>query len=86
MSATKELGKSHVDRLGEMEEHLLYLIEVPDQVRFLETRLKEVSEKAGGIDAVAGRLDGMPLKELMTRVSTLEANASRLGSFERGRG
>ena len=41
---------------------MLYLIEVPDQVRFLESRLKEVSDKADGINAVPSQLDGMSVK------------------------
>jgi len=84
MSTAKQLTKSQVDRLVEIEEQMLYLREVPDALRFLETRVQEISEKADGIDAVAGRLDGMPVKELMLRVETLETKAARPSSFERG--
>lgn len=63
---------------------MLYLIKVPDRVRFLESQLKEVFDKVDEIDAVVGRVDGMPVKEFMARVETLEANATRLGSFKRG--
>jgi len=78
------LGKSHVDRLVEIEERMLYLIEVPDSVRFLEYRLDEIAAKADTIDAVAGRLDGMPVQELMMRVETLEDKVTRPCGFERG--
>ncbi|KAA0035296.1 RNA-directed DNA polymerase-like protein [Cucumis melo var. makuwa] len=37
---------------------MLYLAEVPDSICYLESRLEEIFEKAGTIDAVAGRVEG----------------------------
>ena len=63
---------------------MLYLREVPNAIRFLEMRVQEIFKKADGIDAVAGHLDEMPVKELMLKVETLETKAARPSSFERG--
>ena len=37
-----------------------YLVEVSDSIRFLESRLEEIGEKTDTIDAVAGRVKGLP--------------------------
>ncbi|KAA0061794.1 senescence-specific cysteine protease sag39 [Cucumis melo var. makuwa] len=65
---------------------MLYLAEVPDSIRYLESRLEEISEKTGTIDAVAGRDEGLPIQELLERVDTLEANINfrRTVNYERG--
>ncbi|KAA0043298.1 uncharacterized protein E5676_scaffold129G00780 [Cucumis melo var. makuwa] len=57
MLSENSSGKTQKDRLVELEEQMLYLVEVPDSIRFLESRLKEISEKADTIDAVAGHVE-----------------------------
>ncbi|KAA0066321.1 uncharacterized protein E6C27_scaffold21G003810 [Cucumis melo var. makuwa] len=65
---------------------MLYLVEVPDSIRYLESRVDEISEKADMIDAVAGRVEGLPIQELLARVDALEenTNARRTINYERG--
>ena len=70
MSSVDPSGKAQRDRLAELEEQMLYLAEVPDSIRYLESRLEEISEKAGTIDALAGRVEGLPIQELLARVDT----------------
>ncbi|KAA0065910.1 senescence-specific cysteine protease sag39 [Cucumis melo var. makuwa] len=86
MSSANPSGKSQKDRLVEIEEQMLYLVEVPDSIRYLESRLDEISEKIDTIDAVAGRIEGLPIQELLARVETLEANTNvgRTINYERG--
>ena len=52
---------------------MLYLVEVSHSIRFLETRLNEISKKVNVIDAMFGHLDRLPIHELLTRVDTLES-------------
>ncbi|KAA0035567.1 reverse transcriptase [Cucumis melo var. makuwa] len=63
---------------------MLYLVEVSDSIRFLESRLEEIAEKTDTIDSVASRVEGLPLQELFARVDTLEGNVGRTGSHGRG--
>ncbi|KAA0046992.1 uncharacterized protein E5676_scaffold68G001120 [Cucumis melo var. makuwa] len=65
---------------------MLYLVEVPDSIPYLESRLDEISEKTDMVDAVAGRVEGLPIQELLARVDTLEANTNvgRTVNYERG--
>jgi len=86
MSSSNPSGKAQKDRLVELEEQMLYLVEVPDSIRYLESRLYEISEKTNTIDAVAGRAEGLPIKELLARVDALEenTNARRTINYERG--
>ncbi|KAA0060672.1 uncharacterized protein E5676_scaffold580G00130 [Cucumis melo var. makuwa] len=65
---------------------MLYLVEIPDSIRYLESRIDEISEKANMIDAVAGRVEGLPIQELLARVDTLEENTNtrRTINYERG--
>ncbi|TYK01359.1 uncharacterized protein E5676_scaffold29G00450 [Cucumis melo var. makuwa] len=65
---------------------MLYLVEVPDSIRYLESRLDKISEKTNTIDAVVGRVEGFPIQELMARVDTLEKNINieRTVNYERG--
>ncbi|KAA0057471.1 uncharacterized protein E5676_scaffold216G001550 [Cucumis melo var. makuwa] len=63
---------------------MLYLAEVPDSVRFLESRLDEIAEKTDTINAVAGRVEGLPIQELLARVDTLEGNVGRTVKYEYG--
>ena len=65
MSLTKQLNKSHADRLVEIEEQMQYLQEVPDSIRFLDEQVKELADKTLAIDAIKGRLDGLPIQEIM---------------------
>ena len=39
-AAIKQLSKLQSERLSEIEEQFLYLRELPDEVRFLQTRLE----------------------------------------------
>ncbi|KAA0060454.1 uncharacterized protein E6C27_scaffold22G002810 [Cucumis melo var. makuwa] len=61
---------------------MLYLVEVPDSILYLESRLKETAEKNGTIDAVAGRVEGLPIQELLERVDTLEVNVGRTVNYK----
>ncbi|TYK22735.1 uncharacterized protein E5676_scaffold1163G00650 [Cucumis melo var. makuwa] len=63
---------------------MLYLVEVPDSIRYLESRLDEIFEKTDIIDVVASRVEGLPIQELLARVDTLEANAGRTVNYEYG--
>ncbi|KAA0063458.1 uncharacterized protein E5676_scaffold110G00320 [Cucumis melo var. makuwa] len=86
MSSSNPSGKAQKDRLVELEEQMLYLVEVPNSIRYLESRLDEISEKTNTIDAVAGRVEGFLIQELMTRVDALETtiNIRRTVNYERG--
>ncbi|KAA0041705.1 uncharacterized protein E5676_scaffold594G00420 [Cucumis melo var. makuwa] len=83
MSSSNPSGKSQRDRLVE-EEQMLYLVEVSDSIRFLESRLEEVAEKTDTINAVAGPVEGLLIQKLLTRVDTLEENVGRTYSHECG--
>ncbi|TYJ96653.1 9-cis-epoxycarotenoid dioxygenase NCED6 [Cucumis melo var. makuwa] len=86
MSSSNPSGKAQRDRLVEIEEQMLYLVEVPDSIRYLESRVDEIFEKADTIDAVAGRVEGLPIQDLLARVDALEenTNARRTINYERG--
>ncbi|KAA0051361.1 uncharacterized protein E6C27_scaffold55G00850 [Cucumis melo var. makuwa] len=86
MSSSNPLGMAQKDRLVELEEQMLYLVEVPDSICYLESRLDEIFEKTNTIDVVAGRVEGFPIQELMTRVDALETtiNIGRTVNYERG--
>ncbi|KAA0038051.1 Asp_protease_2 domain-containing protein [Cucumis melo var. makuwa] len=55
---------------------MLYLAEVPDSIHYLESRLEEISKKAGTIDAVTGHVEGLPIQKLLARIDTLETNTN----------
>ncbi|KAA0046894.1 uncharacterized protein E5676_scaffold298G00720 [Cucumis melo var. makuwa] len=57
---------------------MLYLVEVSDSIRYLESRLKEIFKKL--VKCVKGLL----IQELLARVDTLEANVRRTVNYERG--
>ena len=84
MSSTKQLNKSHIDRLVEIEEQIRYLWEVPDSIRFLDERAKELADKSLTIDTIKGWLDGLPIQEIMYRMENLETKTTKNGGFERG--
>ena len=86
MSTAKRASKTHEERLVGIEEQMLHLMEVPDSIRFMEERLEEVSERAAAVDAVSGRLDGLPIQDLLARVDMLESQIQRIGNvpYERG--
>ncbi|TYK23962.1 reverse transcriptase [Cucumis melo var. makuwa] len=65
MSSTNQSGKAQRDRLVELEEQMLYLVKVPDSICFLEFRLEEIAEKSNTIDAVADRVEGLPIHEVI---------------------
>ena len=46
---------------------MLYLVEVPKSIHFLESRLEEISEKANAINAVIGCFNELPIQAL-TRI------------------
>ena len=73
MSVVKQSSKTHNERLVKLEEQMLYLVEVPNSIRFLEKRFEEVAKKVNCIDAMSGRLNGLPIQELLTRVDTLKS-------------
>ena len=80
MSTTKSTPKAQADRLMLIEEEMLFLKEVPDTLRFLEKRVIEMSEKVVEIDAMGNRLDGLPIAELMFRVTSLEERVAPTSS------
>ncbi|KAA0054437.1 uncharacterized protein E6C27_scaffold24G001940 [Cucumis melo var. makuwa] len=84
MSMTNQAGKAQRDQLVELEEQMLYLVEVPDSIRYLESRLEEISEKADTIDAIAGHVEGLLIQELLARVDTLKASVGRTSNYEYG--
>ena len=86
MSVAKQSSKTHNERLVGIEEQVLYLVEVPNSIWFLEQRLEDIAKKANGIEVVSSRLDGLPIQELMTSVDTLESQVLRTGNvtYERG--
>ncbi|TYK11966.1 uncharacterized protein E5676_scaffold177G001500 [Cucumis melo var. makuwa] len=51
-----------------------------------KSRLDKISKKTDTIDAVAGRVEGLPIQELLARVDTLKTNISVGGTvnYERG--
>uniref|UniRef100_A0A9I9EAM7 Uncharacterized protein n=1 Tax=Cucumis melo TaxID=3656 RepID=A0A9I9EAM7_CUCME len=57
---------------------MLYLVEVPDSICFLESRLEEICEKDDTIDAVASHVEGLPIQELLATVNTLEGKVGRI--------
>ena len=61
---------------------MLSLAEVPDSIRFLESRLEEITEKTDTIDVVVGRVEGLPIQKLLARVDTLEENIGRTVNYE----
>ncbi|TYK14923.1 uncharacterized protein E5676_scaffold1623G00160 [Cucumis melo var. makuwa] len=81
MSLANPSGKAQKDRLVELEEQMLYLVEVPNSIRYLESHVEEIFEKTDTIDAVAGRVEGLPIQKLLVRVDTLEVNVRRIEDF-----
>ena len=77
MSVAKQSSKTHNERLMGIEEQMLYLVEVPDSIQFLEQQLKDIAKNVDGIEAMFGRLDRLPIQELLTRVDTLESRVMR---------
>ena len=86
MSTAKRASKTHEEWLVEIEEQIIHLMEVLGSIRLMEERLEEVSERADAVDVVSGRLDGLPIQDLLARVDTLESQILRIGnvSYERG--
>ena len=60
---------------------MLFLKEDPDTIRFLEAQVKELSGKVVEIDAMGNRLDGLPIAELMFRVTSLEEKVTPTSSL-----
>ena len=81
MSMAKQSSRTHIEQLVG-----IYLVEVPNSIRFLEKRLEDVAKKTDGIEVVSGRLDGLPIQELLTRVDTLESRIVTTGNvtYEHG--
>ena len=80
MSTSKSTPKAQADRLTLIKEEMLFLKEVPDTIRFLEARVKELSGKVVEIDAMGNRLDGLSIAELMFRVTSLEEKVTPTSS------
>ena len=49
-------------------------------IRFLKKWLEEVSKKVDAINAMFGRLDGLPIQDLLTRVDAVESRVVKSGS------
>lgn len=67
------MGKTHNEWLVEIEEQMLYLVEVPNSNSSLETRLNEISKKVYVIDVVSDHLDKLSIQDLFARVDTLKS-------------
>ena len=80
MSTTKSTPKSQADRLTLIEEEMLFLKEVHDTIRFLEARVTELNGKVVEIDAMGNCLDGLPIAELMFRVTSHEEIVAPMSS------
>ena len=65
---------------------MLYLVEVPDSIRSLETQLNEISKKVDVDDVVSDCLDGLSIQDLLIRIDTLESIIVRTRNvtYERG--
>ena len=50
---------------------MLYLVEVPDSVCFMESCLEQISKKVDMIDTVADHVEGLSIQELLAKVDTL---------------
>ena len=63
---------------------MLYLVEVPNSIRFLESRFEEIAEKTDMIDVVAGRVEVLMIQELLARtlLTILPRKCRDLGSTE----
>lgn len=83
MSTTKQLSKSKFELLTEIKKQFLYLRELPDKVRFLQTRLDGLDEKVEGLDALNVQIDKLPTNELTLRVDSIEHKATQVGGFKR---
>ena len=86
MLMVKRTGKTHEERLVVIEEQMLHLKKVSDSIRFLEERLEKVAKRVDVVDAVSGRLDGLPIHDLLARVDTLESQIRKIENvpYERG--
>ena len=78
------MGKSQVDRLVEIEDHLLCMSEVPNVMGLVELCMNGIAAKADIINEMAGRLEAMFVRELMIRVEALEDKATTAGGYECG--
>ena len=63
MSTTKQLNKSHVDRLFKIKEQMQYLREVSESIQYLDERVKELADKTLAVEKIKRRLDGGPFKK-----------------------
>ena len=61
-----------------------YLREVPNSIRFLDERVKELAYKILAIDTLNGWLDGLLIQEIMCRMPNLETKTIKNGGFKRG--
>ncbi|KAA0063481.1 uncharacterized protein E5676_scaffold668G00010 [Cucumis melo var. makuwa] len=77
MSSSNPSGKAQKDRLVELEEQMLYLVEVPDSIRYLESRLDEISEKTDAIDARGDSSSGFAA-HMEERVNELDSSQKTL--------
>ncbi|KAA0055059.1 senescence-specific cysteine protease sag39 [Cucumis melo var. makuwa] len=83
MSSANPSSKAQKDRLVELEEHMLYLVEVSDSIRYLESRLDEIFKKTNTIDAVAGHVEGLPIQDSLGFVAHMEGRVNELDSSQK---
>ncbi|KAA0053817.1 uncharacterized protein E5676_scaffold352G007420 [Cucumis melo var. makuwa] len=62
---------------------MLSLAEVPDSIRFLESRLEEITEKTDTIDVVVGRVEGLPIQNSSGFVAHMEERVNELDSSQK---
>lgn len=58
--------------------------EVSDNLRYVESWMDEISNKAGRIDVVNASINGLAIRELVLRVETLEDKVKRTDNFRCG--
>lgn len=60
----------------------MFFTELPDEVRFLQTRLDVLDEKVEGLYALNARIGGLPKNELTLRVDLTENKVASTGGFK----
>ncbi|TYK23114.1 uncharacterized protein E5676_scaffold142G001050 [Cucumis melo var. makuwa] len=77
MSSSNPSDKAQKDRLVELKEKMLYLVELPDSIRYLESRLDEIFEKTDMIDARGDSSSGFAAR-MEERVTKLDSSQKTL--------
>ncbi|KAA0061261.1 senescence-specific cysteine protease sag39 [Cucumis melo var. makuwa] len=62
---------------------MLYLVEVPNSVRFLESHLEEIFEKVDMINAVVGRPNGLLIQDSSGSVAHIKEHVNELDNSQK---